>query len=252
MQFFVTCHFQKLVVFLAVKMAAYEELITHIYTLFCPFYTIGKTSLGYETLLEKIKAVCAWNSFKSYMGVNINLIPTVISLAHHSHTFTAELRSQYILSCAGSYKVREVMRVILSSIKSRQLSMCWSLFWSITRQFGVLALHHWYFVRKLVLPPITNFQCYARSSGLLCFCSTRNTSQFGCQIIVLHNCVKRAVKTCISKIYRTTMAEIFTGVPVIYKINLQMMLQYLICTAQIEKLHYSFTCPVGLATAHYI
>ena len=65
MQFFVTCHFQKLVVFLAVKMAAYEELITHIYTLFCPFYTIGKTSLGYQTLLEKIKAVCAWNSLKA-------------------------------------------------------------------------------------------------------------------------------------------------------------------------------------------
>ena len=35
MQFFFTCHFQKFVVFLAVKMAAYEELITPIYTLFC-------------------------------------------------------------------------------------------------------------------------------------------------------------------------------------------------------------------------
>ena len=31
MQFFVTCHFQKFVVFLAVKMAAYEELVTPIH-----------------------------------------------------------------------------------------------------------------------------------------------------------------------------------------------------------------------------
>ena len=42
----------------------YKELITPIYTLFCQIKTIGKTSMGYETLLEQIKAVCAWNSLK--------------------------------------------------------------------------------------------------------------------------------------------------------------------------------------------
>ena len=49
MQFFVTYHFQKFMVFLAVKMAAYEELLTPIYTLFCQIHTIGKTTMGYKT-----------------------------------------------------------------------------------------------------------------------------------------------------------------------------------------------------------
>ena len=48
--FLVTCHFQKFVVFLAVKMAAHEEWITPIYTLLCPIQSIGKTSMGYKTL----------------------------------------------------------------------------------------------------------------------------------------------------------------------------------------------------------
>ena len=41
MHFFVTCHFHKFVVFSAVKVAAYEELITHIYTLFAQFNLLG-------------------------------------------------------------------------------------------------------------------------------------------------------------------------------------------------------------------
>ena len=57
------CHFQKFG-FLGSKMAAYEELITPIYTLFCPFKYIGKTTIatmGYKTLVEQIKTVRAWN-----------------------------------------------------------------------------------------------------------------------------------------------------------------------------------------------
>ena len=61
----IACHFQNFVVFLAVKMAAYEESITPIYTLFCPIESIGKTSMGYKTFFEQIKTVCAWNSLNT-------------------------------------------------------------------------------------------------------------------------------------------------------------------------------------------
>ena len=44
------------------------------------------------------------------------------------------------------------------------------------------------------------------------------------------------------------MAVICVPATVVYKKNLHAMLQYLICTAQIDKLHYSSTFLVGLAT----
>ena len=44
------------------KMVAYEELITPIYTLFCQFQSIGKTTMGYKILFELIKTVCALNT----------------------------------------------------------------------------------------------------------------------------------------------------------------------------------------------
>ena len=58
--------FSKVCGFLRSKMAAYEELLTPIYTLFCRILTIGKTTMGYKTLLEQIKTVCAWNSLKTF------------------------------------------------------------------------------------------------------------------------------------------------------------------------------------------
>ena len=42
-------------------MAAYAESITSISTLFCPIQSIGKTSMGFKTLFEQIKTVCAWS-----------------------------------------------------------------------------------------------------------------------------------------------------------------------------------------------
>ena len=50
-------NFQKFVVFLAIKMAAYEEIITPVYTLFCPIISIGNISMGYKTLFEQMKTV---------------------------------------------------------------------------------------------------------------------------------------------------------------------------------------------------
>ena len=69
---------------------------------------------------------------------------------------------------------------------------------------------------------------------------------FCCKITLLHNCVECDEKTCTSKIHK--MTDLCYGVMVDYKNNLQVMLQYLICTAQVERLNYSYTCLVGLAT----
>ena len=55
MQFLVTCHFQKFLVFLAVKMAAYEELNTPIYTLFCPFNPLGRHLWVIKLCMSKYK-----------------------------------------------------------------------------------------------------------------------------------------------------------------------------------------------------
>ena len=53
-------------------MAAYEELITSIYTMFCQIKSIGKTSIGYETLFKLIKTVCAWNSLRTARSQEID------------------------------------------------------------------------------------------------------------------------------------------------------------------------------------
>ena len=171
-----------------------------------------------------------------------------------SHTFTAELILQYIWSCTGSYKQSKRSNESYTPIYQEQTTKkCVdSLIPSTTSQFGVLALHHWYIVWKPILSPSTSFQHYARCSGLLCFCSAPNNLQFCYQIPVLHNCVECAVNTCTSKIHKTTMTVICAWVTVIYKSTLQVMLQYLICTAQVEKLHYPFTFLVGLATVQCI
>ena len=44
--------------------------ITPIYTLFCIILSIGKTSMGYKTLFEQIKTVCAWNSLNDKQSEN--------------------------------------------------------------------------------------------------------------------------------------------------------------------------------------
>ena len=44
-------------------MAAYEELMTPIIHIVLP-NLIGKTTMGYKTLFEQIKTVCAWNSLR--------------------------------------------------------------------------------------------------------------------------------------------------------------------------------------------
>ena len=75
----------------------YEELITPIYTLFCLIKSIGKTSMGYKTLFEQIKAVCTWNSL---IARSCCVVTCELGLATHHDQLLTTIHSN-CHSCVG-------------------------------------------------------------------------------------------------------------------------------------------------------
>ena len=99
--------FSNVCCFLGCKTGCLWRIKTSIYTLFCPIWCIGKTTIGYKTLFEQIKTVCAWNT------LTLKACPALPNTNYKS--FRALLDSLFCLPFNNALTIKICVMIKISS-----------------------------------------------------------------------------------------------------------------------------------------